>query len=571
MSIFRNKWLTGLILALSVVLLGATPMARKWASKWYEKHFIGAAGNGGLKLVGTDCFAEQPVASPAIKRQLDDALGGTEPDAPGQGIIAKGYVARVDASGGVLGPGTSVVAADRIGFAVTARQAADIQPEIANSAGRVVATLPSAHVAPHATLTQRPWADGSDYPIAFTWQVPTGLPSGIYYLVQQPAIFFIVREPKPAQSPVVVLVPTNTINAYTKTLGRSLYARPCETPMVSFLRPQSSGRAHALSAFERWAEEQNAFATRPVYAADADMDDPALLDGAKVLIVLWHSEYWTRAARLNFDAFVARGGNVIMAGGNDMWWQVRYSDDHTALISYKTLAERPSSQGGDPVSDPLLRTVGWHSTDLDLSIVHSLGGSYDFGGLGQRGKNNGLFKSAYTVAEPDSPLLAGTGLKICDLIEMPMSGEYDGAPIIGLDDIGRPVPDLKSIGAYRYELLGYEWNKNEGYQIGTMHIMQRTPQSGYVLHMGALNCCITQEFYMDTTQGATNVQKIVSNAVKAFLTHADPLANAPPPRPVAFPMTTPWNSPLPAVPANACAPSVGREPAGPTLAEGEGG
>ena len=92
-----------------------------------------------------------------------------------------------------------------------------------------------------------------------------------------------------------------------------------------------------------------------------------------------------------------------------------------------------------------------------------------------------------------------------------------------------------------------------------MSLMQRTPQAGMVLHMGVRECCMTDEFYQDAAHGKTMVQRILSNAVAAFLSHTDLLAGAPAPGPVVFPMTLPWKTALPLVPRGPCAPPPPRE------------
>ena len=468
-----------------------------------------------------------------------------------------GYVVRIAGDGSVLGPGTSVLPGETIGFAASAPAETSWTPKILNVAGHVVATLPTVHVSPPNWKSASPWLDGTGDPVVETWTVPADLPSGFYYVAGDRELFFAVRENKPRPSPIVVLLPTNTITAYSSTDGRSLYAHPTKVAGVSFLRPMDQGRSEGWLPFLQWLSDQKPFAAPVAFAVDVDMEDPALLDNAKILIVLGHSEYWTRAARKNFDAFVDRGGNAIMAGGNDMWWQARYSPDRRTMFVYRLLAGKPLSNGGDGETNPIFLTKEWDTPALGYPIISSIGGDFRHGGFGQLANQNGLFRSAYTVAEADSPVFAGTGLKTCDRIELPRSTEYDGSPIVGLDAIGRPIADLKAIGAYRYELLAYEWNHNTKYQLGTMQILQRKPDSGYVLHMGARGCCITEAFYKKGAEGKTIVQQILRNAVALFLTRTDPLANAPSPRPVVFPMSTPWGGAMPPVPENACEPHMG--------------
>ncbi len=466
----------------------------------------------------------------------------------------EGYVVRVDATGAVLGPGTSVAPGDRIGLALSAPAGIDWSPAIRDSSGTAVAKLAAFHVGSHIAQSATPWIDGDGYPVATIWDVPKNLASGVYFVGDLPQLFFVVRQSAEADAPVVVLLPTNTLNAYTNTDGHSLYKAPIAVTSVTFLRPQQNAGVRQWLAFLRWTGERHPFNVPVAFASDFDMDDAALLEHAKVLIVLGHSEYWTRQARMNFDAFVRRGGDAIMAGGNDMWWQTRYSPDHRIMYEYRDKSDLPADQGGDPESNPLLKTKLWIDQTLKFPIIRSVGGDFRHAGYGQRGRRNGLFSSHFTLAEAASPLFAGTGLKTCDAIALPLSTEYDGAPITGLDSIGRPVPDLAEIHAFRFELLAYEWNHDSAYKLGTMHIMQRTLKSGYVLHMGARECCMTEAFYKDNANGSLAIQAVLKNAVRLFLSDADPMPDAHPNRPAVFAMRTPWKSDLPDVPPGPCAP-----------------
>jgi len=387
--------------------------------------------------------------------------------------------------------------------------------------------------------------------------VPEGTPSGVYYLNGFPDLFFIVRQTVSPPAPVVILMPTHTLNAYSVTLGRSLYKQPTMVQSVSFLRPQQLEKSAEWRGFLRWVLEAHPFGVAPpAYIADVDMEDTAILAGAKVLVVPGHSEYWTRAAREVFDAFIARGGSAVMAGGDDMWWQIRLSDDHRTLHEYRL--DKPPEQGGDPIADPKLRTVYWHNPKLGYPVLPSIGGQFTYGGYGARGKENGQFTSTMQVASAGSPLLAGTGLGDCDEMSVSRSTEWDGAPILGLDAVGKPVPDIGKIGVSRFELIAYEWNHNgPRYLLGTMHVLQRAPGLGYVLHMGGLGCCMSDEFYTDATHGKPQVQTILRNAVSLFLSGGDPFSkDAGTPRPVAYPMVTPWLKEMPAVPPGPCAPRL---------------
>jgi len=483
---------------------------------------------------------------------------------PSPGPEIQGYTVRLDPLGSVLGVGTSVAVGDRIGFAISAKHPQDWAPAIMDSKGNLIAQLPQIHIGPKPTVTQTPWTDGSGYPVAATWSVPDDTPSGVYFVKGAPQLFFAVRERTPTSAPIVILLPTNTVNAYSTTQGRSLYPLPIQVTVASFLRPQSNVPNEGWRPFLNWLADQKPFDAPVAYITDVDMEDPSWLAHAKVLIVLGHSEYWTRAARQNFDAFIARGGDAVLAGGNVMWWQTRYSEDHRQQLQFRMLADKPVSEGGDPTTDPLLKTKLWGSPELKYSTIASIGGDYSHGGWNAKSPTPDPYDAAFVVAAPGSPLLAGTDLKMCDLISTPFGTEYDGAPIVGLDSTGRPVPDLKRIGAFRFQLIAFKWNYFKVMKLGTVHIMQAKPSSGYVLHLSENQCCITPAFYKDATHGSPLVQAIIRNAVRLFLSNSDPFEADLSPAPVVFPMTTPWQKPMPKVPIGPCAPHVEvNEPGGP--------
>ena len=88
------------------------------------------------------------------------------------------------------------------------------------------------------------------------------------------------------------------------------------------------------------------------------MDDYENIRGAKLLVVIGHSEYWTRTARLNFDRFVDEGCHALVLSGNTMWWQVRYSENKDRMICYKG--------GNDPAAPARSphRTTNWFVSSL---------------------------------------------------------------------------------------------------------------------------------------------------------------------------------------------------------------
>jgi hypothetical protein len=367
-----------------------------------------------------------------------------------------------------------------------------------------------------------PWRNGFGWKPSFTYEID--LPSGIYLWGN--AVPFVVTSDLDSLD-LVVVYPSNTIAAYNRSGGRSLYG-PSRTHRLGLaaqsliengwgagLPPHYENRATAVS-FQRtgglthwgffqpflpWALEQTDL--RIGYIADHDLDVYDSIARARILMIMGHSEYWSRAARQNFDRFVADGGSAIVLSGNTMWWQVRYSEDGTRLISYK--------EGDiDPVDDPHYLTINWYDDRLEYSIIASIGGDFVHGGYGLTDEDRGW--NGYRIIAPDSPLLANVELAADSIISMP-SLEYDGAPLVW--NGGSPQLDLQTIGAYRGELIGYDFGYRDGAEtVGTFHVIQHTPSSGVVINGGSTNWTSHDGF---GGRDSVAVRQITRNAIDILL------------------------------------------------------
>ncbi len=336
-----------------------------------------------------------------------------------------------------------------------------------------------------------PWKNGFGYaqtPIQNStnnkWLVPglAVLPSGYYLLDGK--VPFIVKGDK-INSDIVIVCPTNTINAYTVSGGKSLY-NDCVTnypnctwtgvpaTTVSFQRPQDYKQG-LMDAFLEWIHNTE---YKVNVISDADMDDYSEIENAKLLIVIGHSEYWTRQARLNFDQFVDGGKNALILSGNTMWWQVRYTPDKNKMSCYRSL-----TADGDNVynatQDPLLKTIEWAQPTLNYSILKSigaqwgLGASPSHGGYGIEGSSQTKIKGSKThyacdyggfyghkIILPNSPIFEGVNMKKGKILYL-ANGEYDGSVFSNLDYrgniIGRvPILDTAALGFYKANLIGYD-------------------------------------------------------------------------------------------------------------------
>ncbi len=371
-------------------------------------------------------------------------------------------------------------------------------------AGRSVFTFP-ANVVPQTAVGPIPWETGFGYQASVSFTMPD-LPSGVYLV--EGIIPLIVKTAPSQYAQVVVLYPTNTVAAYNSAGGLSMYSQPQPATTVSFQRPSIRGNQLAFfESFLAWfAGLDLHYSLR--YIADIDLEDYNEIREAKLLLVIGHSEYWTRVAREHFDQFVLSGGNALLLSGNNMWWQVRYSEDLSQMICYKRVP--------DPDADPLLQTINWPAPSLNYPVLPSIGGDFLHGGFDGDG---------FHVLSPNSPIFRGVAVKSGDLIWMPTT-EYDGAPLLNSPvSSGEPRLDLSALGVYRAEIIGYarcdasdsaEGTTEVGDHVGTWIASQRTATSGVVINGASTNWC--SDTGVDG-EDAVRVRQIIRNMIEILANH----------------------------------------------------
>jgi len=326
--------------------------------------------------------------------------------------------------------------------------------------------------------------------------VPPATASGMYLIEND--IPFIVKTRKRVD--ITIVYPVNTANAYSNSGGKSLYSIDHRPFLVSFLRPISlqSRSEYCL----KWFSSLHDITVG--YVSDVDLDSYSSIELSKIIVIPGHSEYWTRAARLNFDRFVNEGGHALILSGNTMWWQVRYSADYTNMICYKDALL-------DPESDPLLKTINWDRDELHYSILSSIGADFPHGGYGLK---DDAGWDGFKINTPGSPLLKGLGLKKGDTLSLP-SGEYDGAPVLAFDANGYPVLDSVQLNFKKIELIGFDKGSRAGKEtIGTFIVFQKSASSGIIMNAASYGWCSS-----DGMGGASaqSIKTITRNAIDLLL------------------------------------------------------
>ncbi len=372
--------------------------------------------------------------------------------------------------------------------------------------------------------SESPWSAGFQFSPSIELKVKW--PPGFYRIQEAPHIYFSVVSDEPAD--IVMLLPTNTINAYTSSGGRGGYTRPSYSHL-SFLRPQDGSSCQEWLACLSFVFETFPQARINVIT-DWEMEDPAHLKKAKLLFILGHSEYWTRPAVQQLEAFRDRGGNLIVMGGNLMWWQVRYERDKNRMVLYR-IAEWDSTQSPDQVS------VEFRSPLINHPPHKVLGSSFSYGGYGYyRYAKKLLSRDTYRVLKPDSPLFKGLNLKFNDPIQSAFVQEADGIPILGFDEQGHPVPDQAIMACEKVEIVAYGWaylNEHgvKGYNLVPLSLSRKRQGSGTTLHFGVWH---SSGMYAFCYRDAAIFKGIVKNAVDAMLRGADLFTEGPAPKVVSL-------------------------------------
>lgn len=339
----------------------------------------------------------------------------------------------------------------------------------------------------------RAWEIGCDWPTTVSIPTRSDWDSGYYEIWltdehsegsrSQSQAFFVLRPTDTPTSPnVLLMLSTNTYNAYNQWGGRCLYSG---ATAVSFQRPLERGYLYRPSApdevdfdgrianvaepsdpthsrllayqaandyplwtdssgwhnwerrFVRWAERNNL----PIgYITNADLTDhPEVLDNCRLLLTVGHDEYWSSEMRDRVDHFVESGGNWMILGGNTCFWQVRIEDDGETMVCYKGAA-----RFADPVrhDQPHRLTSMWSDPVIGRPETSTIGLTFTRGGYHRVGLALADGEGAYTVHRPTHWAFDGLDLAGGDQIggkRFAVGYEVDGCAL-RFDDDGIPHP-----------------------------------------------------------------------------------------------------------------------------------
>ena len=368
-------------------------------------------------------------------------------------------------------------------------------------------------------------AVGCDWPAAFTFAVGEDWPTGYIdlELIDETGSsthhFLCCRPAAPTPGRALLVLSTNTYHSYNYWGGANSYAHvdqladglePAEAReraigTLSRMRPFAQGLLapppgaprlvnltvrgpgelvipgdldwileHSPSAYDgsagflqKWEHHFVAWAEANGYeldfACDHDFETPdgRLLEDYDTVLLVGHSEYWSKHQRDQLDEFVDRGGNLAIFGGNTAYWKVRWEDEGRTLVAHKWKGELDDERWApdDPDSEA---THLWSHPAFDRPEAELTGLSFLYGGYHRLAMCVSRGSGAYTIYRPDHWALEGSDLYYGDQLgaSVPLLGyENDGCPIRfehGLphpgDGVGIPT-DLEIIGIAPAALL----------------------------------------------------------------------------------------------------------------------
>src|SRR5258706_10504165 len=274
------------------------------------------------------------------------------------------------------------------------------------------------------------------WPVAFTLKTNPGWISGMYMVKltasngEQSYIPFVLQSSKPGDFAFIHAV--NTDEAYNSWGGTSLYNNFTHTfkgPRafnVSFDRPfeQDTG-AGLFFWYEypmvRWLEQDGYDIS---YLSDPDLQNtPNRLQNYHALLIVGHSEYWSKQMGRAPETAVNKGVNLAVFAANTLYWQIRYEPRSSGGQSLpERILECYKGQG---LRDPLygkensLVTVTFRQAPLNRPEQTLLGEMYASNWEPRLGG------FPWVVADASSWVFAGTGLKNGDSLPGLVGYEYD--------------------------------------------------------------------------------------------------------------------------------------------------
>ena len=361
--------------------------------------------------------------------------------------------------------------------------------KISDLNGKEIDTM-SCDVFSNKISNKNPVENGAGYKLTCTYTLEN-YKSGIYLIDNK--VSFLVKE-KTRKTDFVVVYETNTVEVYNYFGGKDGYkSAPYNNKkkywdrqlgnlndrarILNFNRPKTSARkgddvSVYCKPFLKWCLNSE-FDIK--YISDVDLENFENIKNTRNVVICGHSEYWSMKMKNNIDKFTDSGNNLIILSGNSLWWQIRYDYDKNQIIIYKGV-------WNDPIIEtyPEMDTTQLDFAPMKYSWIESIGLSFRKGGI--KGSTIKTNRGGYTIVNNKSILLKDVNLE-SNFLRAPFI-EADGSDLI---EINNAIYLLNKFNLYKYELIGYDANKNDLSRNMSFVIMQRTEKSGTIINTGNMN------------------------------------------------------------------------------------
>lgn len=190
------------------------------------------------------------------------------------------------------------------------------------------------------------------------------------------------------------------------------------------------------------------------YLTDKDVEDPTVLNDYECIFAVGHSEYWSGDQRYNIDAFVEKGGNLIILSGNTCYWKVRHEPGR--MVSHKNKGHIKDPLWSDIKTRPQATHL-WCHPEFGDPEASTIGLSFLYGGYHRLGNCSSRGQGGFTVLNESHWAFAESDLFYGDVFgdELPLLGyESDGCPF-SYDELGRLVAGDAPGVPNNLEILAY--------------------------------------------------------------------------------------------------------------------
>ena len=238
------------------------------------------------------------------------------------------------------------------------------------------------------------------------------LPSSIYKLnfinktrIASKDFYVNIKNDTSKNNKIIVIQPVMTWQAYNNWNGNSLYEpNEHEKKRVSKLRPLPTRDIFHTPRMGvealKFLKKNNIHAS---FYDEFDLDsEKDIFNSVKLVVIFGHSEYWTHSMRTKLEAFVKKGGNLVLAGGNTLWWKVRLDNNNNDIVINKSrAADQPGKEA----------TGYWHMNPINNPGESFIGLTFEGSGFPvQRLVKSYAYQENFSQAEYDK----STGMHVID-------------------------------------------------------------------------------------------------------------------------------------------------------------